>query len=53
MILGKCPANGLLDVTLTGEKEYIISFIEPKKRFCWSLHCHGNSSYIIVNTLKI
>ena len=53
LILGKSPADGLDDPTLTAEKEYSINFTEQQKKFCLSLHYNGQNSYIFVNDVEI
>ena len=53
LILGKGPADGIDDTTLTVEKEYSINFTEIKKKFYLSLNYNGSNSYLFVNDVKI
>ena len=53
LILGKAPAGGLNDATLTAEKEFSINFTEQQKKYCLSLHYNGVHSYIFVNGVEI
>ena len=45
LILGKGPADGLDDTTLTVEKNCSINFTEPQRNFCLSLHYNGSKLY--------
>ena len=51
-ILGKCPTQGL-EHTLSAEKMYSINFAVTGKKFCLSLHCNGENSYLFVNSTEI
>ena len=53
LILGKSPADGLDDTTLTAEKEYSINFAITQKKFFLSLHSNSGNSYIIVSSVEI
>ena len=53
LILGKSPADGLDDTSLTAEKEYSINFAITQKKFCLSLHSNSRNSYIIVSSVEI
>ena len=52
-ILHEGHTQGLDDATVTMEKNYSISFIESRKKFCLSLHSHGANSYLFVNCKEI
>ena len=52
LILGRSPANGLDNTTLTSEAEYIINFSEQNK-FCLSLHYNGSKSFLFVDAVKL
>ena len=45
--LGKEPAQGLDDTTLTTEAIYPINFAQPNKRFELNLHYSGSNSLYI------
>ena len=52
--LGKEPAQGLDDTTLTTEAIYPINFAQPNKRFELNLHYSGsNSLYISIKNKNI
>ena len=53
LILGEGPTKGLDDATLTAETKYPINFTQLGKRFALSLHCNGNSSFLVVNATKV
>ena len=42
-----------LEHTLTAEKIYSINFTGHNKKFCLSLHCNGENSYLFVNGKEI
>ena len=50
LILGKGPAQGLNDTTLTAKA---INFTQPRKRFILSLHYNGNNSFLFVNATNV
>ena len=52
LVLGREPTQGL-EITLTSEKMYSISFTVTKKKFCLSLHYNGRNSYLFVNGTEI
>ena len=52
LVLGIGPTQGL-EHTLPAEKMYSISFTVTKKKFCLSLHCNGENSYLFVNGAEI
>ena len=52
-IFGKSPRQGLDYTTLTAEKEYAITFRDPKKKFCLSLYYNGANSYLFVNVVEV
>ena len=52
LVLGKGPTQGL-EHTLTAEKTYSINFTITKKKFCSSVHCNGENSYLFVNGKEI
>ena len=45
LILGKGPANGLADTTLTAEAEYSINLSKQQKKFCLSFPLNGSNSF--------
>ena len=53
LILGKGPAQGLDDTTLTTEAQYSINFSISNRKFCLSLHCNRSKSFLFVNATKI
>ena len=53
LILGKVPAQGLDDTTLTAEAKYAINFTQPRKRFVLNVHYNGSNSFLFVNATKI
>ena len=53
LILGKGPADGLDEITLTAEKWYSVNFTDQQKSFCLSLHYNGVNSCIFVNGIEI
>ena len=52
LVPGKGPTQGLKS-TLTAEKMYSNKFTVTKKKFCLSLHCNGENSYLYVNGTEI
>ena len=46
LILGKGPANGLADTTLTAEAEYSINLSKQQKKFCLSFPLNGSNSFL-------
>ena len=53
LLPGDGPAQGLDDTTLIAEKSYPINFIEPRNKFCLSLHCNGVNSSLFVNGVEV
>ena len=53
LILGKGPAQGLGEHSLTAEKMYSINFTKVKTKFCLNLHNNGDDSYLFVNGTEI
>ena len=53
LILGKGPAQGLGEHSLSAEKMYSISFTKVNTKFCLSLHYNGANTYLFVNGTKI
>ena len=51
-ILGEGPTQGLDDTILTAEKKYSINSTAVRERFCLSLHCNRENSYLFVNGFK-
>ena len=51
LILGKGPIQGL-EHTMSAEKKYSINFTGNNKKFCLSLHYHGENSYLLVNSTE-
>ena len=49
LILGKGPAQGLGEHSLTAKKMYSIIFTVTKKKFCLSWHYNGANRYLFVN----
>ena len=47
--MGRCPAQGLGEHSLTAEKMYSINFSATGRKFCLSLHYNGANSYLFVN----
>ena len=45
LILGKGPAQGLDDTTLTAEGQYSINFSRSNRKFCLSLHYNESISF--------
>ena len=52
LILGEGTAQGLDDITLTAEAEYLINFSKSNRNFCLSLHHNGINTFF-VNATKI
>ena len=52
-ILGEGPTQELDDTTLTAEKKYSLNSTATRKRFCLSLHCNRENSYLFVNGVEI
>ena len=52
LVLGEGPTQEL-EVTLTVEEMYSISFTETKKKFCSVLHYNRVNSYLFVNGTEI
>ena len=52
-ILGEDPTQELDDTTLTAEKKYSLNSTATRKRFCLSLHCNRENSYLFVNAVEI
>ena len=53
LIFGKRPTQLLDDTTLTAEAKYPINFTQSGKRFVYSLHYNGRSSFLLVNATKL
>ena len=53
LIIGKIPAEGLDDTTLTAEAKFPINFIQSEKRFVLSLHYNVSNSFLFLNSTKI
>ena len=53
LILGKGPAQGLREYSLTAEKMYSFNFTKENTKFCLSLHYNGTNSYLFVNGTEI
>ena len=53
LILGKGPAQGLVDTTLTAEGQYSINFSRSNKKFCLRLNYKGSSSFLFINATNI
>ena len=45
LILGEGTAQGLDDITLTAEVEYLINFSKSNRNFCLSLHHNGSNTF--------
>ena len=52
LVLRKGPTQGW-EHTLTAEKMYSVNFTLTKKKFCLSLHCNGENSYLFVNDTEV
>ena len=52
LIVGKVPAVGLDNTTITAEAEYFINFSAQRKKFYLSLHLSGNNSFLFTNGVK-
>ena len=56
LILDEGITQGLDNTKRTSEKKYSINFTASSTKFCLSLHCNGDNSYLFVNgtaTMKI
>ena len=53
LILGRGPAQGLSDTTLTAKAKYPINFTQSNKRFVLNLQYNGSDSFLFVNATKI
>ena len=53
LILGEGPTQGLDDTKLTAEAKYLINSTQSGKRFVFSLHYNGSSSFLFVNATKV
>ena len=49
--LGGCLFGGKMLIQIN--PQYSINFGRPGTRFCFSLHCNGNNSFLFVNATKI
>ena len=49
--MGKGPTQGF-EHTLSAEKNYSINFTGNNKKFCLSLHCPGENSYLFANSTE-
>ena len=52
LVLGKDFVQKMNGTTIYAEKMYSINFTENNKKFCLSLHYHGDNSYFFVNSKK-
>ena len=53
LILGKGPAQGLGEHSLTAEKMYSVNPTDNRKKYCLSLHYNCANSYLFVNGTEI
>ena len=53
LILSEKPTEELDDTTLTAEAKYLIDFSKSQEKFCLSVQCNGNNSFVFVNATKI
>ena len=53
LILGKGPAQGLGEHSLTAEKMYLVNPTDNRKKYCLSLHYNCANSYLFVNGTEI
>ena len=49
LVFGKNFIPGVNGTTIYAEKMYSTNFTVTNKKFCLSLHCNGDSSYLFVN----
>ena len=53
LVLGKDFIQGIKSTTIYVEKMYSTNFTVNNKKFCLSLHCNGDNSYLFVNGKQI
>ena len=53
LVLGKDFIQGIKSTTIYAEKMYSTNFTVNNKKFCLSLHCNGDNSYLFVNGKQI
>ena len=53
LVLGKDFIQGIDGTTIDAEKMYSTNFTVDNKKFCLSLHCNGDNSYLFVNGKEI
>ena len=53
LVLGKALIKGINDPKIYAKKMHSTSFTVDNKKFCLSLHCNGNNSYLFVNGKEI
>ena len=53
LVLGIDFIQGIDNTTIYAEKMYSINFSATKKNFCLTLHCNGDKSYLLVNSIEI
>ena len=53
LVLGKDFVQGSYNTTIYAEKLYSINFTENNNKFCLTLHCNGDNSYLFVNGTEI
>ena len=53
LVLGKTFIQGINGTTIYAEKMYSTNFTVNNKKFCLSLLCNGDNSYLFVNDKKI
>ena len=53
LVVGKDFVQGINGTTIYAEKLYPINFTEKNKKFSWSVHYNGASSYLFVNGTEI
>ena len=53
LILGKGPAQRLVERSLSAEKMYSMNFTKTNEKFCLSLHYNRANSYLFVNGTRI
>ena len=53
LVLGEGPAFGINGSVSSPEKKSSVNFSEANTKFCLSLHCNGDNSYLFVDGIEI
>ena len=53
LVLGERPTDDINNSTGAAEKKIKINFTKANTKFCLSLHCNGDESYLFINKTEI